>query len=488
MKQVTAAPLDIEELAARLTAAAAAMDTPSRPSRGRSLTLSPEPRIIEDFESACYHELIEDGGRPPFPLSRLEEVLNDPESHHELLRPWVQDLRSRSRDDGQAISRERDRWLDFRKWQLDNRGIAADEGFPEYLEAKRRDYKAMKASELTDDPEFEDTMRRRWERERGNCQQQQDRNDRGVEIFSAYAEVAKRRLADHGFTQPLQLEEDPKRQDQWTTWVEYLEFEYWWLDRLTSSVKSLQSQHDMACKTLTAAKVLKGTEREEDLVTTEAEQRRKTEANEATLALCLAEEASTLVQQATNTRKRYKASRGAQKLGAAKELIDVTRRNEAIGEFMRKTEKYRAVQASEQRQLYKVQWVLQQVSEIKAAQILPPREEKPKLTEGGKRMRQGDDGALPRSNVKRRKEKHGEEDTAGALLGSEAAPVTKQRSARIRGTSTADAVPIPARTSATSRQRQSRRTAAAPSRERLKSLRPRDAGGRVKPLGRPEST
>ena len=40
-----------------------------------------------------------------------------------------------------------------------------------------------------------------------------------------YVEQVKRRLALHRFTQTFELEKEPKRQDKWATWIEYLNCE-----------------------------------------------------------------------------------------------------------------------------------------------------------------------------------------------------------------------------------------------------------------------
>lgn len=64
--------------------------------------------------------------------------------------------------------------------------------------------------------------------------------------FSAYADAMKRRLAQHGFTQPFQLQKDPTQQDALTTWVEYLNYEYFWLDWFSNAIQRLKPDHDKA--------------------------------------------------------------------------------------------------------------------------------------------------------------------------------------------------------------------------------------------------
>lgn len=340
-------------------------------------------------------------------------MLSDPTSHYELLLPWVPDSSSGDLHNGQAISRERNRWRSFRQWQLSTRGIAVNEGFEKYLEEKRQDYKAMKAFELTEDPEFEETIRCRWEIERGI--RQTEKSGSNTEIFSAHTEMTKRRLADYGFTQPLQFESDPKQQNQWTNWAEYLEFESQRLERLTKAVQKLQPQYSIAWETLKAAKVLTKTEKEEDLILTGAEHSQNTGAKSIPSILSSARESSISVQQQlTSTRKRSRVSRGTRKSADAKGLHDTTRRNEAISKFMRSTEKYREAQAKEQGQRAKVKWVLQQLKEIEPTGIPLPKEGNPKSTRGTKRVWQEDERTLLQPKAKKKKEKYDGDKMVGA--------------------------------------------------------------------------
>ncbi|KAJ4179858.1 hypothetical protein NW767_014525 [Fusarium falciforme] len=46
--------------------------------------------------------------------------------------------------------------------------------------------------------------------------------------------------------QPFKLDEDPKKWDKLTTWIEYLNYEYWWLGKCTSDIERLESEHDKA--------------------------------------------------------------------------------------------------------------------------------------------------------------------------------------------------------------------------------------------------
>lgn len=83
------------------------------------------------------------------------------------------------------------------------------------------------------------------------------------------------------FDQPFRLEEDPKQQDQWTTYVEYLEFECWWLGKCAGSTERLIPQYDAAWEKLVQAEVVKPSETHEVLATTEAEAMRRCKLEQA---------------------------------------------------------------------------------------------------------------------------------------------------------------------------------------------------------------
>ena len=141
------------------------------------------------------------------------------------------------------FSRQLRRWEEFQKWQLGNRRQAV--GFPAYLAEKCREFERMgAAAKITAQPGFEQTVRHQWEVEYGHGQPQREDHgnddDDAEPAFSRYAEAVRRLLMDHGFVQPFQLLADPKQQDQWTTYIEYLAFECSYLDRLAVAAQKLQ--------------------------------------------------------------------------------------------------------------------------------------------------------------------------------------------------------------------------------------------------------
>lgn len=184
----------------------------------------------EDIELICYEELVQNGGRP------CEKAL-----------PWLKDSDFKDQDDrmSTALSRQADRWWEFRKWQIDNRGSAVeDDGFCAYLAAQKRRHSILGSHAMISNSSYEATIRRMW-----------TMKPQFVEIssgagFSEYEKAIKERLTSHNFTQAFRLEVNPKRQGIRDTWIEYLSFEYWETDRLASSLKRSELRYRNACNDL----------------------------------------------------------------------------------------------------------------------------------------------------------------------------------------------------------------------------------------------
>ncbi|KUI73485.1 hypothetical protein VM1G_08918 [Cytospora mali] len=73
--------------------------------------------------------------------------------------------------------------------------------------------------------------------------------------FADYADAAKRRLAQHG-QRTVELMQDPRQQSALTTWMEYLNFEYWWYDQYVAALAKLRPTYDDAWRALQKSGVL----------------------------------------------------------------------------------------------------------------------------------------------------------------------------------------------------------------------------------------
>ena len=200
----------------------------------------------EDIELICYNELLENGGRPVVPI---EVLSRESKGSCEKDLPWLDDPGSRNRDGGMPIvfSRQADRWWEFLKWQLDNRGPPAvgNDRVSAYLAArKRRHLQSGSHDMVSNSTSFEMAVRREWEMRPKLLEVPSNAG------FPAYKEAVKKRLASHNFNREFQLEDDPRQQGVWTTWVEYLNFEYWQADRLAASLKTSEQRYRNAWNAL----------------------------------------------------------------------------------------------------------------------------------------------------------------------------------------------------------------------------------------------
>ena len=262
-------PVDANEVAARLLEALNGSASPAKlpqrpPSPSRSPTPDPETvqrelhiRDLED-EKLCYHKLVADGGRPWYPLDRLDEVSKDPANHQDILKFWTDDPST----DFSVFSRQDYRWTRFRQWQRDNHEAFDGERELELYKAQCK----FTAKLMGKDPAVTETEKWRtneFERQRNQRQwhyrlwvEDGVSGKEGADRFSTYEESMRARLARHGFDRPFQLHQDARLQDKMATWAEYLNLEYWFYDGLVRTADEDRKRHEEARQELIAAKLL----------------------------------------------------------------------------------------------------------------------------------------------------------------------------------------------------------------------------------------
>ncbi|KAK4196396.1 hypothetical protein QBC40DRAFT_9943 [Triangularia verruculosa] len=351
-------PIDVGQLFAKLNSIDATRDpfsgeTPppssSSPSHqpARSPTRSPEPDASKAHQIRCYRELVDDGGRPPMALELLDEIYLHHAQFVEQLGPWLAGGPVSSADDLGVFSRPLARWRQFRRWQRDNRGGGAPEDtLSAFRQRKQREYVSRGLGQLAADPGFDETTRKMWAHE----QQEHSTIKESAVDFEGYVAAARRRLRDHGFTEEFRLDEDPRRQDKRLTWIEYLEFEYWWLDKRAKSVEAAQERHERAWKEVVGSGIPRPGETREHFLASHAQPTADSNSPH------------------TSHPAREGASRG--------KLIDRLKRTARA---------YEDAKAAEARQLGLVQWALAQMPEKPKPPSAGPTKK------GNKRRRQEDD-------------------------------------------------------------------------------------------------
>ncbi|OAA47107.1 hypothetical protein NOR_02743 [Metarhizium rileyi] len=394
---VISRPLDLDKLDTLLHKVANGRDSLSpehSPARSSErVTQSPEdPQVVyKQKELEAYHNLVNDGGRALYRVDLLESVLKDPDEYLEMLLPFWRGPRCNnlSEMDGFSIravtQRQWHRWQNFRKWQLNHRGIDSqdkDDDFPAYLERIIRNYNkvgwAEHAAEIEADPTIINRPGTYWYGfQRHRKWQRLHQREPGCSTFSDYEDAVKARLARHGFTRQFHLAEDPKRQDSLTTWIEYLGFEYWWLDRYTASTKRLKPEHDEAWEELKRQGVVKDDETPEFVRTHASGTRCDKEEDDARQAVQDAESEAKNVYQKTQKgpgrlripkeRRVRMLVKATQKLLAARKALDeVKRRSNLLIAFVRGTFDYDGAKEDEANQTNLVEWVLAEAYAIEA--------------------------------------------------------------------------------------------------------------------------
>jgi hypothetical protein len=351
-------PIDFDQVFAKLSSIDATRDpfsreivppSPFSPSQqpARSPTRSPEPDASKLYQIQCYRELVDDGGHPPVALELLDEIYLHHARYVEQLGPWLAGGPVSSADDLGVYSRPLARWQQFRRWQRDNRGgDAPEDTLQAFRQRKQREYASRGLGQLAADPCFDETTRKMWAHE----QQEHSKIRESAVDFKGYVAAARRRLRDHGFTDEFRLDEDPRRQDARLTWIEYLEFEYWWLDERAQSVKAARERQERAWKAIVKAGIAGPGETREHFLASHA--RPGGDGNSPHTSHSAREEASRL------------------------KLIDRLKRT---------VRAYEDAKAAEARQLGLVQWALAQMPEKPKPPSAGPTKK------GNKRRRQEDD-------------------------------------------------------------------------------------------------
>ena len=358
---------------------------------------------VED-ETEAYNELVSDGGRPLYMISLIGPVSRNPEEHRNILWPFW-DYPRDSQASWFVFQRQLKRWQAFRKWQIDNRGLEDDDGgFPAFVEMMKRlyakDESTGELAQLEADPSW---LKTAWlEERRARRSQRRWQRERGCDGFSDYVDAVKRRLARHGFTQPFQLQEDPKGQDKLTTWIEYLCFEYWWLDRYTDSIERLKPDHDRRWQELVDKKIPKPYETQEFIRTTPSSMQRQRDDDQAWKAKMEAEAEAKRVYFLTQKdpsrlsipeeKRKQMLLAATNKIVAAKKLYESTKqRNDLVTNFIRETFAYVGAKRDAAGHAALTQWVQEQVPLIEAESVQPNMTVAAPNTKSGKRKRSQDD-------------------------------------------------------------------------------------------------
>ena len=344
-------PVDLDQVASRLHDISNNCE-PHRRSRSPSyysppLSTGGIERLDLQREDEAHRALVEAGCRPPYPYHLLKDIILNPEKY--LEDPTYRDIIIYSQwysSGSYHLSICEDllsRWEAFCKLQRIIRERSVKD---EWALHRLSNYVTWESYPVKPPSQTEGT----WG-------------------FSEYAETTKKRLAKYGFTQPFQLERDLLQQDTMTTWIEFLACEYRDYDRPASYVKDFEPRHDEAWKKLVDSGLLSPGETYETVNSVKDKFKRWGEEKRAIEALQSATEA---VQRAEQTRPQgseavqrahqHRFLEAQSALNTAKAAYEpIKRRDEALGEFLDETFRYREEKRWAEGNYPLLRWIQQQL-------------------------------------------------------------------------------------------------------------------------------
>lgn len=168
-----------------------------------------------------------------------------------------------------------------------------------------------------------------------------------------------------------------------TTWIEFLDYEYWWYDIDMRFVKRRQPDYDAAWKELVDSQVLRPSETQEFICNIKSVFQRASERERAEKAVQSAKSAVTSAQNAITDPRRSNLSEkeSQQRLAAAQSKLDaavksldsIKRRNDLVYDFYKKTQlsqitndgkwkrSYQSAKDDAERRSILLRWILQQI-------------------------------------------------------------------------------------------------------------------------------
>ncbi len=281
-------------------------------------------------------EMANDGGRPLVPADLIDQVLEDPMAHIEMLMPWLEYPQSLPPDAGCVLTAQLEHWRYFRTWQKYNRDLPSD---PDPSRVASKYFYA-----------------------------------RFLRTSPSYTEALRSLLAHYDFNRPFQLHDDPARQDVVTTWIEYVGWTCAFHYTYSRLVEKHQPAYDEAWKVVVGTGMLRPHETCEYLQTMAcgfAQDDADTQAhNDVRLAQSAVEAASSTP---------YGDSPGFQEaraleLSAASTMLEdaltrrdlVTKRNRHIADFVNAIRPYRNASRGKRWQGSIMQWALEQLPLVEA--------------------------------------------------------------------------------------------------------------------------
>ncbi|KAL1836009.1 hypothetical protein VTJ49DRAFT_5691 [Mycothermus thermophilus] len=281
---------------------------------------SPEDPYLTNLrlEREAHDKLVNEGGRPWYPIHRLEKIAEHPERHRHLLR-YFQEGDHQNCEALTVFGTQLLRWRGFRVWQM-----------------KRRN-------------EFQGR----------------------IDEYTAWAKRFLKKRCSYPVPVDFDFDEDLERQHPLTQWIEYLTYEYNFLHTRYSWHLRRTRWYRAQWKALVDSGVLKPHETEDFLLQWEPCLERCAEKERA-------ERAVELALQAVEQGARGDPSAAQARLHEAQErLAAVKRRTGLIFNYIQKTFAYREARRFSQRHEILLQWVKGQLDMILREELEKKAEDNP---------------------------------------------------------------------------------------------------------------
>jgi len=287
-----------------------------------------------------YDELVNAGGRPLFPITLLDEVSKDPGAYKEMLLPW-QDGPDVDPPDWTTVFRNQAHdWQEFLNWQKYNRSEKSPT-------IRRKSFSAAAYKCFC------------WHFRRKP---------------TTYTAALKTLLAEYGFTRSFHLQDNPARQNELTTWIEYLGYGCATHYQHSKLVELLQPKHDEAWKTLVDSGVLRPSETRESLDDPTAPHRLDLEAAQARKAVELAKSAvnAALAKPCVAANDSQQAhvpglvAAQSRLKVASMRLESVEKRNDHIDDFVAAVSGHCSAKTEVRLRYARLRWILEQVPVVEA--------------------------------------------------------------------------------------------------------------------------
>lgn len=294
-------PVDLDRVSQRLLERPDRIERPRR-STDESLPTPPllDLNVVDEVarQIGLNYLLVQDGGRAPFPVSEIMQVMEDPGQYADILSYWDSDGLHWKAQGHHLVD-----WIQFREAQRQGRKQGA---------------------------------------------------------FSRHDSQVRAILSRHNFDKQIQLTEDPSQQDPLSTWAEYLALKYRAYDRHQRAYQRKQQHFDREWKKLQGAGIVPASDTPDDFNGKRIAAAQEQKVRKARTALQSAEAKLQSAKAAHDSEERILELQA--RIVQLQQTLDAAKKGSSMmTAFLDATSGYWGLQKESQRQEKFLKWMLQQV-------------------------------------------------------------------------------------------------------------------------------